>query len=181
MVTPQSRETINTGQQQGKTSRDNTQLLTPATVLACETPGNSLIPQHCSRSRSSTLQSRPEPKNERQFSPDIIHQLSWTVGPLCKILNAPQTVLRMSTNNTCIVYGTGCTSPTNLPSYIDNQACLCGLLESRSSLPNNGEHIELWRCIGNASDNVEDGGNGKWYNTSLPSQELSGINQPQNW
>ncbi|KAF6218639.1 hypothetical protein HO133_005990 [Letharia lupina] len=86
-----------------------------------------------------------------------------------------------TTNNTCIIYGTGCASPTNLPSYIDDQACLCGLLESRSSLPNNGEHIELWRCIGNASDNVEDGGNGKWYNTSLPSQELSGINQPQNW
>lgn len=98
--------------------------------------------------------------------------------------NAPQVVLEMSsiaTNNTCIVYGTGCTSATNLPSYIDNQACLCGLLQSRSSLPDNGEHIELWRCIGNASDNVEDGGNGKWYNTSLPSQEISGINQPQNW
>ncbi|CAF9907059.1 hypothetical protein IMSHALPRED_005429 [Imshaugia aleurites] len=87
----------------------------------------------------------------------------------------------ITTNNTCIVNGTGCSSPTNLPSYIDDQACLCGLLESRSSLPNNGEVIELWRCIGNASDNIEDGGNGKWYNTSLPSQELSGINKPQNW
>ena len=98
--------------------------------------------------------------------------------------HAPQAALVMSsttTNNSCIVNGTSCTSPTNLPSYIDDQACLCGLLESRSSLPNNGEVIQLWRCIGNASDNIEDGGHGKWYNTSLPSQELSGINQPQNW
>ena len=39
----------------------------------------------------------------------------------------------------------------------------------------------MWRCIGNASDNVSSGGHGKWYNTSLPSQELSGINKPQNW
>ena len=101
-----------------------------------------------------------------------------------QILNAPQAVLRMSstaTNNSCIVYGTGCASSTNLPSYIDDKVCLCGLLESRSSLPNNGEHIELWRCIGNASDDIEHGNNGKWYNTSLPSQELAGINQPQNW
>ena len=101
-----------------------------------------------------------------------------------QLLNAPQAVLRMSstaTNNSCIVYGTGCSSSTNLPSYIDGRECLCGLLESRSSLPNNGEHIELWRCIGNASDDIEHGTNGKWYNTSLPSQELAGINQPQNW
>ena len=99
--------------------------------------------------------------------------------------DAFQAVLEMSTstttNNTCIVYGSGCTSPTDLPSYIDDQACLCGLLDSRSTVPNNGELIELWRCIGNASDNIEHGGNGKWYNTSLPSQELSGINRPQNW
>ena len=101
-----------------------------------------------------------------------------------QILNAPQAVLRMSstaTNNSCIVYGTGCSSSTNLPSYIDDRACLCGLLESRSSLPNNGEYIELWRCIGDASDDIEDGGHGKWYNTSLPSQELAGLNKPQNW
>ena len=101
-----------------------------------------------------------------------------------QILNAPQAVLgisSMATNNSCIVYGTGCSSSTNLPSYIDDRACLCGLLESLSSLPNNGEHVELWRCIGDASDDIEDGGHGKWYNTSLPSQELAGLNQPQNW
>lgn len=86
-----------------------------------------------------------------------------------------------STNNTCITLGQGCTSPTNLPSYIDNAACLCGLLNQKSSLPVNGEQIEMWRCIGNASDNINSGGNGKWYNTSQPSQELSGINEPQNW
>ncbi len=86
-----------------------------------------------------------------------------------------------STNNTCISLGQGCTSPTNLPSYIDAAACLCGLLEQKSSLPVNGEQIEMWRCIGNASANINSGGNGKWYNTSLPSQELSGIHEPQNW
>lgn len=105
-------------------------------------------------------------------------------GAICisNILNAPQGVMETSginTNNSCIVYGINCTSPTNLPSYIDDQACLCGLLQSRSSPPENG--IELWRCIGNASSNVEDGSNGKWYNTSLSSQQVSGINQPQNW
>ena len=97
------------------------------------------------------------------------------------IMSSTTTTITTTTNNSCIVNGTGCTSPTNLPSYIDDQACLCGLLQSRSSLPNNGEVIQLWRCIGNASDNIEDGGHGKWYNTMLPSQELSGINQPQNW
>ncbi len=86
-----------------------------------------------------------------------------------------------SSNNSCISLGQGCTSPTNLPSYIDTASCLCGILKSASSLPDNGEQIELWRCIGNASDNISSGGHGKWYNTSLPSQELSGINKPQNW
>lgn len=70
---------------------------------------------------------------------------------------------------------------TTIPSYIDNSICLCGLLASKSSLPNNGEMTELWRCIGNASASIEDGTNGKWWNTSLPSEELSGLNQPQDW
>lgn len=86
-----------------------------------------------------------------------------------------------STTNSCIVKGTGCSSPTNFPEFIDTGACLCGLLDSASTLPDNGESIEYWRCIGNASADVTNGGNGKWYNTSLPSQELSGISQPQNW
>lgn len=72
-------------------------------------------------------------------------------------------------------------SSTNVPSFIDTAACLCGLLNQKSSLPVNGEQIEMWRCIGDASANINSGGNGKWYNTSLPSQELSGINKPQNW
>jgi len=85
-----------------------------------------------------------------------------------------------ATNNSCILYGKGCTSATNYPQFIDTEACLCGLLNSREA-PYNGEIEEKWRCIGNASDNMDSGGNGKWYNTSLPSQELSGINEPQNW
>ena len=86
-----------------------------------------------------------------------------------------------STDNACIVKGTGCSSPTNLPEFIDTKACLCGLLESASELPDNGGITELWRCIGNASADVTHGDNGKWYNTTLPSEELSGINQDQNW
>ncbi len=86
-----------------------------------------------------------------------------------------------STDNACIVRGTGCSSPTNLPEFIDANACLCGLLESASELPDNGGITELWRCIGNASADVTHGDNGKWYNTTLPSEELSGINQNQNW
>lgn len=84
------------------------------------------------------------------------------------------------TTNPCILYGQGCTSPTNIPEFIDTSACLCGLLPSREPDPNGGL-IEKWRCIGNASANVVTGDNGRWYNTSLPSQELSGINEPQNW
>lgn len=86
-----------------------------------------------------------------------------------------------STNNACIVKGNGCSSPTNLPEFIDTNACLCGLLESASELPDNGGITELWRCIGDASADVTHGENGKWYNTTLPSEELSGINEPQNW
>ena len=86
-----------------------------------------------------------------------------------------------ATNNACIVKGTGCSSPTNLPEFIDTNACLCGLLESASELPDNGGITELWRCIGNASADVTHGDNGKWYNTTLPSEELSGINESQNW
>lgn len=70
---------------------------------------------------------------------------------------------------------------TTIPSYIDSSICLCGLLASKSSLPNNGELTELWRCIGDASASIQDGTNGKWWNTSLPSEELSGLNEPQNW
>ena len=87
----------------------------------------------------------------------------------------------MSTNNACIVKGTGCSSPTNIPEFIDTNACLCGLLQSASELPDNGGITELWRCIGDASADITHGNNGKWYNTTLPSEELSGINQPQNW
>jgi len=70
---------------------------------------------------------------------------------------------------------------TSIPSYIDTSVCLCGLIASKSTLPNNGGMPELWRCIGNASASITDGSNGKWWNTSLPSEELSGLNQPQNW
>ncbi|KAL9100061.1 MAG: hypothetical protein Q9163_004519 [Psora crenata] len=85
-----------------------------------------------------------------------------------------------STTNSCILRGQDCGSATNFPQFIDSAACLCGLLDSREPVRNGGLE-EDWRCIGDASANLESGGNGKWFNTSLPSQELSGISQPQYW
>ena len=85
-----------------------------------------------------------------------------------------------STTNSCILRGEGCTSATNFPQFVDTAACLCGLLPSGET-PRNGGMEQDWRCIGDGSGNLRDGGTGKWYNTSLPSAELSGINRPQNW
>lgn len=39
----------------------------------------------------------------------------------------------------------------------------------------------MWRCMANLYQSIADGSHGKWFNTSLPSQDLSGINQPRNW
>lgn len=69
----------------------------------------------------------------------------------------------------------------DLPEFIDTKACLCGLLFSQSTLPSMGYNAEMWRCIGDENSDISSGGNGKWYNTSLPSQDLSGINEPRNW
>ena len=68
-----------------------------------------------------------------------------------------------------------------IPSFIDTGACICGLLTQESTLPDNGEVIEMWRCEANLSESVAEGSHGKWYNTSLPSQELSGLGEPRNW
>ena len=62
--------------------------------LHARTPGVSPIPQNCSRSRSFGLQSRLQPKIERQISLYIRHQLSWTVRPLCKYSTLPKLYLR---------------------------------------------------------------------------------------
>lgn len=68
----------------------------------------------------------------------------------------------------------------SVPEFIDTATCLCGLL-SAPAAAYNGEQIEMWRCIGNPAANISTGNNGKWYNTTLPSQEVSAINEAQNW
>ena len=101
------------------------------------------------------------------------------------ILNSPgntqlhQAVL-MSTTNSCISKGEGCQSATNYPQFIDSESCLCGFLDSPVPSPN-GNRQQVWRCIGDANDDLKRGSHGKWFQPSLPSEELSGINQPQNW
>lgn len=69
----------------------------------------------------------------------------------------------------------------NLPEFIDTGACICGLLLDQSTVDNsNGEVIEMWRCTAFVDYDVSKGGNGKWYNTTLPSQEVSG-NKGRQW
>ncbi len=70
----------------------------------------------------------------------------------------------------------------NLPEFIDTGACICGLLLDQSTVDNsNGEVIEMWRCTAFVDYDISKGGNGKWYNTTYPSQELSGVNKPRQW
>ena len=71
------------------------------------------------------------------------------------------------------------TSATSFPQFIDTASCLCGLIPSREPDPNGGQ-VQLWRCISDVSGSLESGSDGKWFNTSLPSQELSGLAQPEN-
>ncbi|KAL6715744.1 hypothetical protein ACLMJK_006705 [Lecanora helva] len=69
----------------------------------------------------------------------------------------------------------------NLPEFIDTGACICGLLNIEDTLPHNGEVIEMWRCTASVDDDISKGSHGKWYNTTLPSQEVSGINKGREW
>jgi len=70
----------------------------------------------------------------------------------------------------------------SLPEFIDNGACLCGLLRSQATLFDNGKIHEMWRCTADAAHSIIDqGGNGKWYNTTLPSEEVSGVGKARNW
>ncbi len=40
----------------------------------------------------------------------------------------------------------------------------------------------MWRCVADGAHAViTAGNNGKWYNTSLPSEDLSGLGMPRNW
>lgn len=40
----------------------------------------------------------------------------------------------------------------------------------------------MWRCTADAAPAIiTQGGNGKWYNTTLPSTDVSGVGEPRNW
>lgn len=39
----------------------------------------------------------------------------------------------------------------------------------------------MWRCTADLSTSIADGTHGKWFNTTLPSQEVSGLNEPRQW
>ena len=69
----------------------------------------------------------------------------------------------------------------DLPEFIDTSACICGLLTVEDSLPHNGEIIEMWRCTASVDDDISKGTHGKWFNTTLPSQELSGYGAGRQW
>ena len=69
----------------------------------------------------------------------------------------------------------------NIPEFIDTAACICGLRKDADTLKHNGEIIEMWRCTAAVDEDIGVGTHGKWYNTTLPSQELSGIGEPRDW
>lgn len=39
----------------------------------------------------------------------------------------------------------------------------------------------MWRCTASTSTPITQGTNGKWYNTTLPSTDVSGVGKPRNW
>lgn len=70
----------------------------------------------------------------------------------------------------------------DLPEFVDTGSCICGLLASQTPLLDEGELVEWWRCTAPWQTSIiTEGGNGKWYQTEYPSQEISGLGQPRNW
>ena len=73
--------------------------------------------------------------------------------------------------------------PTSLPSgpiFIDTASCQCALRASQDTVPKNISHTQVWRCVGNATENVYAGSSGKWY---FPVNEGSNedLNKTFNW
>ena len=87
----------------------------------------------------------------------------------------------MSTNSMtdrCILTGTNCTTSLTTPQFIDTFHCLCALEPSRASTDSTAD---LWRCIGNTTDNGTAGGNtGKWWYTVNANSNLEGFGEPLN-
>lgn len=87
----------------------------------------------------------------------------------------------MSTNSMtdhCILTGINCTISITTPQFIDTFHCLCALEPSRASTDST---TELWRCIGNATDEGTAGGNtGKWWHTVNANSNLEGFTEPLN-
>ena len=66
-----------------------------------------------------------------------------------------------------------------LPSYIDTAGCLCALEASRGSLDNGNQ---LWRCLGNVTNDITFGSSGKWFPTQQSESSLAGLGEePQDW
>ncbi len=87
----------------------------------------------------------------------------------------------MSTNSMidrCILTGINCTTSITTPQFIDTSHCLCALEPSHASTDST---TELWRCIGNASDDGTASGNtGKWWYTLNANSNLEGFSEPLN-
>ena len=39
----------------------------------------------------------------------------------------------------------------------------------------------MWRCTAAVDHDISKGSDGKWFNTTLPSQEVSGVNEGREW
>ena len=83
-----------------------------------------------------------------------------------------------SVTTSCILTGSNCTTSTTTPQFIDTSHCLCALGPSRASADST---TELWRCVGNASDDsVASGTSGKWWYTLNANSNLEGFSEPMN-
>ena len=41
--------------------------------------------------------------------------------------------------------------------------------------------VEMWRCTAAVNEDISKASYGKWFNTTLPSQESSGVNKGRTW
>ena len=49
------------------------------------------------------------------------------------------------------------------PQFIDTASCRCALQDGEELNPIDGNSTEAWRCIGNSTENIYQGSNGKWF------------------
>ena len=73
--------------------------------------------------------------------------------------------------------------PASLPSgpiFVDTGSCQCALRASQETVPSDKSHSQVWRCIGNATDNVYAGPSGKWF-FPVNQGTKEDLNQTFNW